>query len=96
MKRTFFQITALLSLIVIGYSACQKEKDSNDSSVAESIISVEDNALADETFTDIFTDLAGLGLDDNGPFSSMTNSGSNKISTVPTNDHEHQMGCADL
>ncbi len=98
MKKIFFRIAALLSLTVITYSACQKD-DYKKESTAASTTSVEENALADETFTDIFADLAGLAHDDEGPFSSIKKRKSEKIFTDVNDsldDHQHNFGCADV
>lgn len=72
----------MLGIVALSFTACKKDKQTDDKGV---VYSVEENAQADETFSDSFTDISSYATENDASFSGSTmqgkTSGLNILST---------------
>lgn len=66
MKRFLYSLVTMLGVISISISSCKKEEPVND---VQDLTSVEESAMAGETFFDAFADLSSLAAENDGLFS---------------------------
>ena len=65
MKRYFYSLLVMLSIISITISSCKKDSQDNDT---KDLTSVEESAVAGETFSESFTDVSTLSVENDGLF----------------------------
>jgi hypothetical protein len=87
-KRSVYQGFIMLSIIALSFPACKKDKTAD----SEDITSVEENAQADEIFSDIFTDVGTVETEYPAKF----NSSETKIESVKSGNPSVSNSCADV
>ncbi len=89
MKKIFYSSFIMLGIIALTFYACKKDNTSTDD---QDMTSVQESAQADETFSDTFTDVSTVEVENPGLFSV----GGTKIQSTNSNLSDAKTTCATI